>query len=120
MLYVYIDDLYTPVITTPLNLDKTINLDDGRAYVGLTAATGDSHWQSHDIRNWQFKSLFIDQAYTPPLIVNGVGDRQCRNLTECVNFPDYDHYMRTNNVWGKGSDTTEGWQTGKEGYCAFC
>ncbi|CAM9989648.1 unnamed protein product, partial [Ectocarpus fasciculatus] len=68
LLYVYIDDMYTPVITTPLNLDKTINLDDGRAYVGITAATGDSHWQSHDIQNWQFKSLFIDQTYTPPMI----------------------------------------------------
>ncbi len=114
------DDLYTPIITTPLNLDKTLKLDDGRAFVGLTAATGDSHWQSHDILSWKFKSLFIDQKYTPPLIVNGVGDRQCRNLAECVNFPDYDHYMRTNNFWGKGYDNTEGWQTGQEGYCAYC
>ena len=45
LLYIYIDDMYSPVITTPLNLKKTLNLDDDRAIVGLTASTGDNTWQ---------------------------------------------------------------------------
>ena len=45
LLYIYVDDMYSPVITTPLNLDSTLHLDNGRMYVGLTAATGDSHFQ---------------------------------------------------------------------------
>ncbi len=120
LLYVYVDDLYSPVITTPINLESTIKLEDGRMYVGLTAATGDNHWQAHDILSWQFKSLYKDKKYQRPLIINGEGDYQCANLKECVNFPDYDHYLRESKRWGSGNDNIEGWQTGKEGFCAFC
>mmetsp|Transcript_14047 Transcript_14047/g.30832 ORF Transcript_14047/g.30832 Transcript_14047/m.30832 type:complete len:963 (-) Transcript_14047:82-2970(-) len=49
LLQVYLDDMYSPVITTPINLASTLALDDGRSYVGLTAATGDEYWQAHDI-----------------------------------------------------------------------
>ena len=34
MLYVYLDDLNSPIMTVPLNLGSTIELDNGRAYVG--------------------------------------------------------------------------------------
>ena len=40
LLYIYVDDLQSPVITIPMNLDSTLKLDSGRMYVGLTAATG--------------------------------------------------------------------------------
>ena len=120
LLYVYVDDMYSPVITTPLNLEFTLNLDDGRAYVGLTAATGENHWQAHDILQWQFRSLYIDIPYTPPLRVNDAGDYACVNESVCLHPVDYDHYMRSNHVWGPGFDSTEGWQTGKEGFCSFC
>lgn len=120
LLYVYVDDLYSPVLTVPLNLEYTIHLDNGRAYVGLTAATGDNHWQCHDILSWKFKSLFEDIPYVPPVIVNSEGDYQCRNETACVHQTDYDHYMRSNNIWGIGYDTTYGWQSGKEGFCSSC
>ena len=40
LLYVYLDDTQSPVITTLINLDSTLKLDNGRMYVGLTAATG--------------------------------------------------------------------------------
>ena len=96
LLYVYIDDMYSPTITTPINLEATLHLDDGRAFVGLTAATGDTHWQAHDILGWQFSSLYIDQVYTPPTIINGEGAHQCVNVSACVHYPDYDHYMRQN------------------------
>lgn len=102
LLYVYVDDMYSPVLTTALNLDKTLNLDDGRAYIGLTAATGVRNWQNHDILGWQFTSLHIDDNYTPPPIVNGEGAYQCINETVCVNHIDYDHYMRQNNKYSDG------------------
>lgn len=120
LLYVYVDDMYSPVITTPLNLDSTLRLEDGRMYVGITAATGDNHWQAHDILSWQFKSLYIDKVYQPPLILNGEGDYRCVNVDECVHLPDYDHYLRQNKKWGSGSDNIAGWQSGREGFCAFC
>jgi len=112
--------MYSPVITCPLDLASTIALDDGRMYVGITAATGDNHWQAHDILSWNFKSLFIDKKYQPPLIINGEGDYQCVNKDECVHHPDHEHYLRTNKKWGPGYDNTQGWQSGQEGYCAFC
>ena len=40
LLYVYLDDTHSPIITIPMNLDATLRLDNGRMYVGLTAATG--------------------------------------------------------------------------------
>lgn len=112
--------MYSPVITTPMNLDATLKLDNGRAFVGLTAATGDSTWQAHDILGWKFTSLFADMEYTPPFTVNGIGAHECRNESVCVHLPDADHYMRKNNMYGKGHDSTEGWMDGSEGYCAFC
>lgn len=120
LLYVYVDDMYSPIITTPLNLEKTLQLDEGRMYVGLTAATGSAHWQVHDILGFQFSSLYIDRDYTPPQVVNGEGAKDCANYTVCTNFPDFDHYMRQNNIWGKGHDSTEPYQTGEEGFCATC
>ena len=98
LLYIYIDDLYSPIITTPINLDYTLKLDNGRAIVGLTAATGETRWQAHDILSWQFSSTYEDEVYNPPTIVNGEGAHACVDETECVHVPDYDHYMRINNV----------------------
>ncbi len=98
LLYIYIDDMYSPVITTPLNLKKTINLDDDRAIVGLTASTGDNTWQAHDILSWKFTSLYQDDFYEKPIILNGQGDHRCVNMTVCRHFTDYEHYMRKNNI----------------------
>jgi Legume lectin domain len=120
LFYVFMDDMYSPILTTIINLEKTLNLDDGRAFVGITAATGDSNWQAHDILQWQFSSLYRDMPYTAPLIVNGEGAHECVNVTACVHQVDYQHYMRTNQVWGNGFDSAVGYQTGKEGYCSFC
>ena len=99
LLYVYVDDLYSPVITTPMNLGATLDLDDGRCYVGLTAATGDDHWQAHDILSWEFTSLYMDIPYEPPVMVNGEGAAECVNVTACVHHPNYDNFMRSNSIW---------------------
>ena len=98
LLYIYLDDMYSPIITTPINLDKTLKLDSGRAFVGLTAATGDSLWQAHDVLEWQFSSTYKDEKYEPPIIVNGEGAFECVNVTECVHQVEYEHFVRTNNL----------------------
>jgi hypothetical protein len=112
--------MYSPVITTPINLGATLSLDDGRAYVGLTAATGDQYWQAQDILEWKWTSLFVDEEYTPPLVVNKEGDYRCVNESVCVHPVDFDHYTRKNNVWGQVYDSMDGWMKGDEGYCSFC
>ena len=52
---VYIDDLTRPALVAPINLKDILALPaDGRAFVGFTAATGNSY-QNHDIMNWSFR-----------------------------------------------------------------
>ena len=45
-LEVYLDDLVSPVLVTPLNLGGLLHLYHGRAWVGFTGATGLSTWQT--------------------------------------------------------------------------
>lgn len=51
-LTIYLDDLSTPALTVAYGL-RQLGLDQGRAYVGFTAATGSGH-QNHDILSWTF------------------------------------------------------------------
>jgi hypothetical protein len=60
VLSVYIENLDTPVLSVPLHLSATLNLNRGRAYVGFTAATGDETHQAHEINSWYFSSLRMD------------------------------------------------------------
>jgi hypothetical protein len=99
LLYIYLDDLFSPIITTPLNLGATLNLDNGRAFVGFTASTGNEHFQVHDVLNWNFESFFIDKKYTKPTVVNGEGAQQCVNESVCLHPFDEQHFVRTNNVF---------------------
>ncbi|GMH88168.1 hypothetical protein TL16_g11079 [Triparma laevis f. inornata] len=84
-LQVYVENLVDPVLVVPLNLDATINLNHGRAWVGFTSATGFNSWQVHDILEWRFKSLREDKSYLPPPIVNGEGAHMCSGVagSEC-------------------------------------
>ena len=95
LLYVYLDDLYSPIITTPINLDATLRLDSGRCFLGITSATGDTHWQAHDVLDWRFKSLFLDEVYYAPQIINGEGAIGCVNDSVCSRLPNYDNYLRS-------------------------
>jgi len=54
-LRVYLDDLRTPVLSANLDLTKVMNLDNGRAWVGFTAATG-ADSQKQDLLAWSFDS----------------------------------------------------------------
>lgn len=52
-LYVYVDDLESPVLGVQIFLDEVLELEDGQAWVGFTAATWDAY-ENHDILNWAF------------------------------------------------------------------
>ena len=71
MLYIYVMDLYEPKLIVPLHLIQTIHLERGRAYVGFTAATGDTTRQNHDIIDWSFSSLRMDAYTFEPTVANG-------------------------------------------------
>lgn len=52
-LSVFIDDLEQPVLTVRVDLDTLLELDNGKAWVGITAGTGGSY-ENHDILSWSF------------------------------------------------------------------
>ncbi|KAJ8604455.1 hypothetical protein CTAYLR_000923 [Chrysophaeum taylorii] len=81
-LSVYVDDL--PVIITPLNLDALLALHHGRAYVGLTAATGLETWQAHDVLQWNFTSLRRDPRHVMPPVVSAATAFSCVDPSSCV------------------------------------
>lgn len=83
---VYVNDMLSPVLIVPLNLDATLRLDSGRAWVGFTAATGQEMYQVHDVLDWSFRSLRKDPHYTPPTIGNpssGEGAHRCIPGSPC-------------------------------------
>lgn len=52
VLKIFFNNETRPSLSVPLNLDQTIVTDNGRSYVGFTAATGESVWQTHDLVSW--------------------------------------------------------------------
>jgi hypothetical protein len=54
-LQVFLDDLENPLMTVYVSLAKVMDLDNGRAWVGFTAASG-GDWQNHDLVSWAFNS----------------------------------------------------------------
>lgn len=83
-LSVFVDDLDAPVVVAPLNLDALLSLHHGRAYVGLTAATGLDTWQVHDVLQWNFTMLRKDPPIDMPPVVNGAGSHACAHGAACV------------------------------------
>ena len=54
-LAVFIDDNEIPVIVVKVDLAETLALDEGKAWIGFTAATWDA-FENHDILRWAFTS----------------------------------------------------------------
>lgn len=54
-LQVYLDDMVNPLMTVYVNLARVMDLDEGRAWVGFTAACG-ADWQNQDVLSWSFTS----------------------------------------------------------------
>jgi hypothetical protein len=68
-LAVYVDDMQSPVLVTPLDLGSTLQLDDGRAYVGFTGATGDNHWQVRALPTIVEALVCLSLSHRPPLFL---------------------------------------------------
>lgn len=50
---VYLDDMKKPALSLSVRLDREVNLDKGKAWVGLVAGTG-AAYETHDIFNFAF------------------------------------------------------------------
>ena len=62
LIHVYCQNVNDPILTVPLHLSKTLNLNRGRAWVGFTASTGDETFQVHDVLDFTFSSLRHDES----------------------------------------------------------
>lgn len=51
---VYFDNMEEPTLTVAVDLESTLRLDDGHAWVGFTASNEPGFHQAHDIINWFF------------------------------------------------------------------
>ncbi|MFO1500914.1 MAG: PA14 domain-containing protein [Verrucomicrobiota bacterium] len=58
-LRVYVDNLGVPVLAAGADLGAILNLADGRAWVGFTAATFNA-FEDHDILNWSFTPAALE------------------------------------------------------------
>ncbi len=62
VLKVYLFNRDKPLLTVPCSLDETLQLDNGRGWVGFTASTGDNAYQSAEILSWEFTQTRQDLA----------------------------------------------------------
>ncbi|QEG34768.1 L-type lectin-domain containing protein [Bythopirellula goksoeyrii] len=53
---IFVDDLATPVFVVPLDLNQTLALSQGQAWIGFTASTWNG-WANHDILNASFNAI---------------------------------------------------------------
>jgi len=50
-LRIYLDDPSNPILVLPIDIGAVLDLDEGRAWLGFTGATGMA-WEYHDILDW--------------------------------------------------------------------
>ena len=68
---VFLDNFENPLLTVPVDLSEAMSLDNGRAWVGFTAATG-ADFYNQDVISWSFDSsnaIVQNEARTTPLTV---------------------------------------------------
>ncbi|HYE62140.1 MAG TPA: PQQ-dependent sugar dehydrogenase [Phycisphaerales bacterium] len=77
---VFVGDMTTPKITASINLATTLALNQGRAWVGFTGATGGST-EIHDIQAWSFTEGAPAQPNNPrtPIITEPTFDGRVVN-----------------------------------------
>ncbi len=69
-LTVFLDNLTTPVLTVPLDLNTKLGLDHGRAWVGFTGAAGGSPL-NQDIFSWSFSAAENVVLANPANVIEG-------------------------------------------------
>jgi subtilisin-like proprotein convertase family protein len=80
VLSVYVDDLQNPLLSVPVNLADTLDLNAGQAWVGFTGSTGGEP-TNHDILSWQFVSAADSQ---PVISVHDVSKLEGGDGTETI------------------------------------
>lgn len=55
-LQIFLDNDVTPRLTIPVNLATTLNLSNGTAFVGFSAATYNA-WENHDLLSWTYTAV---------------------------------------------------------------
>lgn len=88
-LAIYLDDCQNPALRVPIDIAKTLELEDGHAWFGLTAGTASS-WQNHDILSWRSSSLGLLQSGTSNL---------CEGDSLVLTVPTADGEV----IWSNGS-----------------
>ena len=68
---IYLDNVATPVLNIPIDLNTKLGLDWGRAWVGFTGATGGGY-QNHDILNWSFQGDENIILADKPAVIEGM------------------------------------------------
>lgn len=61
-LTVAVDGSATPLLQVSVDLNSLLELSDGHAWVGFTAATG-AAWENHDILSWSFRPIPEPSSY---------------------------------------------------------
>ncbi|MBC8145289.1 MAG: hypothetical protein H7X80_06860, partial [bacterium] len=70
-LRVFLDGCYGLLLTVQLNISQRINLDNGRAWVGITGSTG-SAWERHILHSWTFNGRPLSTPIRVGLCAEGV------------------------------------------------
>lgn len=65
-LEVYVDGFYKPVLTTEINLEEVLVLDNGKAWIGFTAGTDDGKFARHTITGWRHSSAHVPEEIQEP------------------------------------------------------
>lgn len=61
---VYFDDLNRPVLDAYITLEKYLRMNDGKAWIGITSATG-GDFAHHYLGSWRFKGIDIPEEKKP-------------------------------------------------------
>lgn len=72
----YLDTIPTPILTTPVSIEDSLQLQEGKAWVGFTGATG-AAYQNHYIISWTF---------TPLNAPVGIHTRNNQSFTNAIQF----------------------------------
>ena len=95
-LSIFLDGQADAALAVPVELETMLSLDDGRAWVGFTAATGAIN-QAHDILDWQFRPLVdpatalprpkaVPRPPAPPLIGDDEAGKSPGSLRKALRF----------------------------------
>ena len=86
VIIIYIDDFTRPALVAPINLKDILALPaDGKAFVGITAATG-SAYQNHDVMTWSFKDACSEDCNKVGRCTEGVCECESGYYGESCQF----------------------------------